>query len=67
MAEYLKQNPEQDLAGEPDDQGGQLQVPGQGENTKYAKYPKYQFCHHKYQMHTIKIQNIKHTMLNKDV
>ena len=54
VAEYLKQNPEQDLAGEPDDQGGQLQVPGQGGNTKYAKYPKYQFCHHKYQIHSQK-------------
>ena len=50
MAEYLKQNPEQDL-GEPDDQGGQLQVPGQGKNTKYSKY---QFA----------ITNNKYTTLN---
>ena len=32
VAEYLKQNPEQDVD-EADDQGGQ-RVPGQGENTK---------------------------------
>ena len=48
MAEYLKQNPEQGLGGEPEDQGGQ-RLAGKIRNHKCEIY------HQKYQIHIPKI------------
>ena len=57
VAEYLKQNPEQQGLGEAEDQGGQ-RIVGQGKDTKYT-YTKCQLLYIKYLIHNSKPSKTK--------